>query len=120
MLYRYSDFMGETGVAIRIQEFKVERETDKTYFIKRNVYGKKMRQVRKGALRSFAYDTKDKAFDSYMARKRKQLWHAQVSMQTAQLAIDKAEEFKDKVESNYGMTTAVMGKPDFYENVYFD
>lgn len=119
-LYRYSDFMGEDGITLRLEEFKVVRSTEKTYFIKRDKWSKRVKQCRKGALRSFAYDTKEKAFDSYMQRKGKQLWHAEVAAQTAKLAIKEALKHKDLLVSGYGGFVSVMGKPEFYQYVHFD
>jgi hypothetical protein len=120
LLYRYDDFMAEEGITLRLRSFEVARQTDKTYFIKMFEFSRVTRQCRKGAVRSFAYDNKEQAFNSYMQRKTKQAWHAKVAMQTAELSLKQAMTHKDLLTRNYGAMTSVMGKPEFYEYVHFD
>ena len=123
-LYRYSDFIAENGLNLRLEEFPVVRSTELTYFIKRNPWSNRFKQCRKQALRSFTYDTKEKAFESYIARKKKQYQHADVAMQTASMALKSAYEVRDSLTPNtwFGSKSsdATMGFPEFHDTILFD
>lgn len=86
--YRYVDTIGPDGVTILEQTWKVVRESDRCYWIKRLGYsGVEARRVLKGAERSWAYPDKAKAWASYRARKRWQQHHARVALERASVAL---------------------------------
>ena len=75
-LYRYEiEYRNDDGdTNIRLREFPVVRETEKTYFIAESdhviahILGRKERKVRKDAIRTYAYDTKEKAKEHFIRR----------------------------------------------------
>ena len=120
-LYRYTDSVLEDGLSLVLREFQVVKITEKTYFIKLHEWSSRSKQCRKNALRSFAYDTKEKAFDSYIVRKKKQYQLADVAMQTASMALKMADKVRKQLKYDRGGSSyAVMGTPDFYEQIIFD
>lgn len=69
ILYRYEiEYSSEDGPTdIRLLELPVIRETEKTYFIKRNYWGGE-RRVLKKAHRTYAFDTKEAAKQHFISR----------------------------------------------------
>lgn len=80
-LYRYEDDLADEEPFVRLREFEVVRETAKCYVIDpngmRSWTSRPLRDwqkfVRKNARKVFAYDTVEKARESYNIRKRNQL-----------------------------------------------
>lgn len=76
MLYRYEiEYKNEDGdTQIRLRQFPVIRETEHTYFIAESnhliahVIGRKEKKVRKNAMSTYAYDTKEKAKEHFIRR----------------------------------------------------
>jgi len=74
-LYRYViEYRSEDNETdIRLTELPVFRETEFTYFVGHphqtsEVFGIKLKRVRKDAMNTYAYDTKEKAKDHFICR----------------------------------------------------
>ncbi len=69
-LYRYEiEYTSEDGdTQIRLSEFPVVRETEHCYFINPRYYPHKEKRIRKKAMSTYAYDTKEKAKQQFIAR----------------------------------------------------
>jgi len=79
-LYRYeilySNSEEETSVVLRV--YPVVRETEYTYFInpRRPVAGDKLKRLKKDAMKTFAFDTKEKALKHFINRTKRRLgWY---------------------------------------------
>lgn len=69
VLYRYEiEYKSEDGdTRVWLRELPVIRETDKTYFVKRDYWGGE-RRVSKTAYNTHAYNTKEKAKQHFIRR----------------------------------------------------
>lgn len=74
-LYRYEiEYKSEDGdTNIRLQEYPVMRETEKTYFINNRYYGLGEKRVLKEAYNTYAYDTKEEAKNHFLRRTNKRI-----------------------------------------------
>lgn len=74
-LYRYEiEYQSEDGpTRVYLREIPVIRETEKTYFIKRDYYSVAVRAVKKDAYNTYAYDTKEKAKEHFIRRTNKRI-----------------------------------------------
>ena len=70
-LYRYHDTLYTTGTKVHLYEYNVVAETPKGYWI--GMFGAKDKWVSKTCKKRFAYPTKDEAWDSFQARKTRQI-----------------------------------------------
>lgn len=99
-LYRYEIIYREDGyasVAIQLKEIKIERETEKTYFI-RTCYSHKEKRVSKNALNTYAYDNKKDAMDHFERRTRTRVRWFEYWMENCNVALEliKKMESEDK------------------------
>lgn len=74
-LYRYEiEYRSDDGdTLVRLREFPVIRETEKCFFINKSVWGvprEAKDRVRKDAMNTYAYDTKEKAKEHFIRRTR--------------------------------------------------
>lgn len=133
--YRYTDAIGEDGFYLVEHKFYPIRETECFYFVlpewKYNVYkngcmpsyAKTAKRVSKNGLRRKCYPTKKLAMESYLARKRKQVWHAQDALNKARYALSQLSEdskFSDFEVDKYCGSSALVGRPDFIDEYIFD
>lgn len=101
--YRYSESCEPEGISVWLTQYHVHRET-KCYAWVKPSYGGKVRKVRKGALRSHCYATKQEAWTSYLARKKSQHHHATHALTVSKFMIENAP--KDAPEN-----LQFIGKP---------
>ena len=79
VLYRYNDIWtfdmyGDALTQVRLVKYPIIKETPCGYWIRHQYWSQdKKRWVSKDGLRAYAKDTEDKALDSYIARKWKQV-----------------------------------------------
>lgn len=99
--FRYIDSIGPDGVTIVCKRYVVVRESEHCYWLvsegsegwalaRQQATGKvwgEARRVSKDSWRRFAYPDKAKALESYKARKRHQMSHAELSMERAKAAL---------------------------------
>lgn len=77
-LYRYYEVSYEECVTVVLEKFNVVKETDASYwYVPENMPDEQRyrKVVRKGAMRSKCYDTREAAFASFKIRKNKQMRH---------------------------------------------
>jgi len=89
-LYRYVDFSGTYGVSIMLQKFEVLKQTAKGVWI---AYGESKRFVQFNTRKKFACTTKEEAFDSFKARKKKQVKILKAQLEQAEGALRLSEGF---------------------------
>ena len=99
--FRYIDSIGPEGVTIVCRRYSVVKETEYCYWLvpvdstgwalaqqeRTGKVVKSAKRVLKDSWRRFAYPEKAKALDSYKARKRHQLGHAELSLERAKAAL---------------------------------
>ncbi len=75
ILYRYEiEYRSEDGdTQVTLRELPVFRETEATYFVGHQyqtseLFGSKLKRVRKNAMNTYAYDTKEKAKEHFIRR----------------------------------------------------
>ena len=74
LLYRYEIYSYTDGKSsVNISEFKVDRETDKSYIVDEMRSWGKSPVISKTARKRFAYPTKEEALESLKQRKKSQL-----------------------------------------------
>lgn len=106
--FRYIDEIGPEGVSIICKRYVVIRETEHCYWLvvpsyvfiakaslERGVIPKYAKRVLKVSGRRFAYPEKEKALESYKARKRWQLSHAKLATERAMAALDELKELSE-------------------------
>lgn len=131
--YRYKDSVDHSGLLLVEEKFYPIRETNCFYFIlnewqyemhKRGVAGfeKRAKRVSKNGLRRKCYPTKEAAFDSYLIRKKKQIWHATDALNRAKLAIEKLStiESLDNLEESQYRNCKLIGHAPFIDEYIFD
>lgn len=74
-LYRYYEVSYSECVTIVLETFRVVKETDASYWYVPEHGPDKPRIVRKGAMRSKCYDTREAAWASFKIRKGRQVRH---------------------------------------------
>lgn len=77
-LYRYEiEYKSyDDDTQIRLREFDVIKQTQYAYYIYPTYYQGKLRRVRKTAMNTFAYDTKEKAKENFISRTNKRVrWY---------------------------------------------
>jgi len=74
ILYRYEiEYKSwDDDTQVRLREFPVIKETEKTYLI-RDIYIGKLKRVLKDAMNTYAFDTKEKAKDHFIRRTNKRI-----------------------------------------------
>lgn len=106
--YRYDDYHYEDGLKVKLQKLYSVKETpcfhyvvDEWYYsylkrcdLKAMAESKlnhcaPVRKVGKNALRSYCYESKELALNSFMQRKEKQIFHAETAISKATLALKK-------------------------------
>jgi hypothetical protein len=109
--YRYDDYHYEDGVKVRLSKFyKVYETPCFDFVVDEHTYHRlsccnlpelaklnsewHTRKVMRNARRSHCYASKDKALNSYIQRKKKQLFHAETAISKATLALLKVEKMK--------------------------
>jgi len=96
-LYRYErqtwgmfdeeGFFNEKGTPrVKLREFNVRRETEKSYFIYKSY--KKDRRISKTAKSTYAYNTKEKALDNFKHRCRKNLSYCRMNHTLAKVFLE--------------------------------
>lgn len=134
--YRYKDAVDHTGLLLVEEKFYPVRETDCFYFIlpewQYNMYkrgngnpeslAKRAKRVSKNGLRRKCYPSKEQAFESYLIRKKKQIWHANDALNRAKLAIEKlsAIESPDDLERSQYKNCKLIGRAPFIDEYIFD
>lgn len=117
--YRYSDYHCEDGLKVRLSRFYSVKETDCFHYVVdewdfNNMkrwnfksllelnYDKfiNVRKVGKNSIRSYCYEDKNKALNSFKERKKSQLFHAETAISKATLALKGID----------GMTVEVIGE----------
>lgn len=132
--YRYRDAVDHTGLLLIEERFYPIRETKCFYFIlpewKYNIYkrgsmqgyAKTARRVSKKGLRRKCYPSKEQAFESYLIRKKKQIWHANDALNRAKLAIDKLSGIgsPESLEDSQYKNCKLIGHASFIDDYIFD
>ncbi|TKB53278.1 hypothetical protein [Ferrimonas aestuarii] len=128
--YRFTDSVRSDGLYLVESKWYPVRETECCYYLvdehsKRmlnvgnNWFGRPQKRVIKGALRSFAHPDRDMAFQSYLARKRSQAWHAKVGQQTANVALGAYPERSPSAPDTVNGQLK-LGAPQFISELVFD
>ena len=100
--FRYVDSISPDGVTIVCSRYAVIKETTHCYWLVPNdssgwwlhefertgKVAKSAKRVLKDSWRRFAYPDKGKALESYKVRKRRQLGHAELTLERAKAALD--------------------------------
>jgi len=94
-LYRFSMHSMEWGV--QCDEFEVLKETPKGYWIDTPFELKRKRWVSKTGFKRYAYTTKDPAADSFIARRKKQIFLLEGRLVFAKASLEFFEANKDKI-----------------------
>ena len=96
VLYRYyieySSYDG--GTSIRLDEFPVIIETEKTYVIK--VDGWRQKRVKKNAYSTYAYDTKEAAKDHFIRRTNNRIGWYEYWMGECKKGLDLIKELENE------------------------
>lgn len=102
VLYRYDSYCydNEYGeMKIYLTEYRIIRETEKSYVIDYPSYSKRPTFVLKGdGGKRFAYATKEAAYNGFLARTRRRVLIAQGQLERAQRVLKLAED-KEKLLS---------------------
>lgn len=77
-LYRYEiEYKSvDNDTSVFLRKFPVVKETEHTYFIELPSYARfagKLKQIKKNAYNTFAYDTKEKAKDHFIRRTQRRI-----------------------------------------------
>lgn len=99
-MYRYEEYGDERGTYIHLIKFIVVRETPAGFWVinegcvnyDQGFIEKHKRLVKKGAVRSYCYETKSQAMSSFYIRKSKHLTHLERKAKTLNLVLNKLEE----------------------------
>lgn len=102
ILYRYEiEYQNEDDqTRVSLREFEVIRETEKTYFIKDPSYhpyflDKKIeKKIRKDAMNTYAYDTKEKAKDHFIRRTYTRIRWFHYWIQECEKGLELIEDYK--------------------------
>ena len=131
--YRYKDAVDHTGLLLVEEKFYPIRETECFYFIlpewqynlyERGLidYGKRASRVSKKGLRRKCYPSKEQAFESYLIRKKRQIWHANDALNRAKLAIERLStiESPDDLEVSEYKNCKIIGHAPFIDEYIFE
>lgn len=92
VLYRYEieykNYDGDTD--LRLREYKVIDETDKTYLIEQ--YWGKTKRIRKGSYNAWAHAQKDKALEHFVRRTNKRISWYEFWVEECRKALELAKE----------------------------
>lgn len=98
-LYRYEieykSYDDDTNV--RLREYRVIEETDKTYLIE--VYGWTKKRIRKSSYNAWAHAQKDKALAHFLRRTAKRISWYEFWAEECKKAIDIAKEMEGKTDA---------------------
>lgn len=94
-IYRYErryldEYVDEHTIKIKLEKFLVIKETPKTYVIK--LWNNKEKRVFKDAVRTYAYDTIEKAKDNFIKRCKKQIQICNNQIASAKLFLEKSKK----------------------------
>lgn len=97
-LYRYVDY----DAVVILDRYLVIKDNPQSYWVihedleywstNPELVAEHKKLVRKNAVRSFAHDTKEKAFKSYVVRKKKQLVHLSYKLKCVKLIVEFIEK----------------------------
>lgn len=95
----YDDWVscGYDNVSIKLEEWKVIKETPKGYWINRmsGIWWGGKRWVSKTSRKRFAYPTKEEALESFLIRKKAHIKHLKRNLTNAEKALELAKNWKD-------------------------
>lgn len=105
--FRYSSYLTSGKVRLRLEEYAILAYTPKGYWIL--IWGEEKKFILKDSLRGFAKLTKEEAFQSFQARKRRQIKICQNAIEMAEKSLLLSME---DTEVPYELTlTLDLGKP---------
>lgn len=105
--FRYSSYLTSGKVKLRLEEYTILSYTPKGYWIL--IWGEEKKFILKDSLRGFAKLTKEEAFKSFQARKRRQIKLCQNAIEMAKKSLLLSME---TIEVPYELTlTLDLGKP---------
>jgi len=126
--YRYSDYSFSDGIEVKVSKFYPIRETTCFYIVIDELERQmqkitkerkpRTRRVSKNGLRRYCYPTKQEAINSYKARKRSQIRHCELALETAKQAIKGLETPSET--PGYIQDCIKVGRPDYFDNLVFE
>lgn len=115
VLYRYRDGDAEistfTGGIIKVttvlEQYKVVRETEKSYFI--SYWCDEVKRVSKTGQNIFAWDTEEKALYNFLKRKEAQVRILTSKLDKAKMCLSWAKDKRNGKEDNKALTPIIQG-----------
>lgn len=107
VIYRYEldSATQDYHAGLKLRRYTVVKETAKTYFIINPKSPSKLKQVRKVAAKTFAYDTKEKALKHYINRTNTRIRWYEYWVANCRVGLDLAENIgsRDSIDDEDGI-----------------